>query len=126
MGQSIFVFLHHVFLLPGTPCFRSLPRPFFRILLLLDFPLRGYLHCDIRLCLLVLSTSGERPLLLLYASSLSVNLLATSISLDTVFGLVLPISSTRSERRRPLEKASIALSSETSSAEFLITLQHYI
>jgi hypothetical protein len=46
MGQSIFVFLRHVFLLPGTPCFRSLPRLFFHILLLPDFSLRGYLHCD--------------------------------------------------------------------------------
>jgi hypothetical protein len=73
-----------------------------------------------------LSTSGDHPLLLLYASSLSANLLATSISSDTVLGLVLLISSTRSERRRPLEKASIALSLETSSAEFLITLQHCI
>jgi hypothetical protein len=65
-----------------------------------------------------MSTSGERPLLLLYASSPSVNLLASSINSATVVGLVLPISSARSERRRPAEKASIARSSETSSAEF--------
>jgi hypothetical protein len=36
MGQSIFVFLRHVFLLSEIPSFRSLPRPFFRILLLHD------------------------------------------------------------------------------------------
>jgi hypothetical protein len=47
MGQSIFVFLRHVFLLPRTPCFRSLPHPFFHILLLPNFSLHGYLHCDI-------------------------------------------------------------------------------
>jgi hypothetical protein len=40
----------------------------------------------------------------LYVSSPSVNLLAVSISSDTVLGLALPISSTRSVRRRPLEK----------------------
>jgi hypothetical protein len=33
-GQSTLTFLLHGFLLPGTPCFRSLPRPFFCILLL--------------------------------------------------------------------------------------------
>jgi hypothetical protein len=69
-----------------------------------------------------LSTSGEHPLLLLYASSPLANLLAISISSETVLGFILPISSTRSERRSPAEKASIALSSETSSAEFLMTL----
>jgi hypothetical protein len=72
----------------------------------------------LRLCLLALSSFGERPLLLLYASSPLANLLATSINSDTVLGLALPISSTRSERCRPAEKASIALSSEMSSAEF--------
>jgi hypothetical protein len=46
-GQSTLTFLLHDFLLPGTPCFCSLPCPFFHILLLPDFALRGYLHCDI-------------------------------------------------------------------------------
>jgi hypothetical protein len=59
-------------------------------------------------------------------SSPSANLLASSISSATIVGLVLPISSTRSERRSPAEKASIAHSSETSSAEFLITLHRCI
>ena len=41
---------------------------------------------------------------------------------DTVFGLILPISSTRSLRLNPMMNASIALSSETLTAEFLIRL----
>jgi hypothetical protein len=60
--------------------------------------------------------------LLLHASLPSANLFAMSIRSDTVFGLILPISSTRSPRRNPRVKASIALSSETSTAEFLIIL----
>jgi hypothetical protein len=60
--------------------------------------------------------------LLLHASSLSANLFATSMRSDTVFGLILPISSTRSLRLNPMMNASIALSSETSTAEFLIRL----
>jgi hypothetical protein len=47
MGQSILVFLLPDYLLPGTPCFRSLPRPFFHTLQLSDFALRGYLRCGI-------------------------------------------------------------------------------
>jgi hypothetical protein len=47
MGQSILVFLFHDFLLPGTPCFCSFPRPFFRILQLPNFALCGYLRCGI-------------------------------------------------------------------------------
>jgi hypothetical protein len=58
----------------------------------------------------------------LHASSPSVNLFAISIRSDTVFGLILPISSTRSPRRNPSVKALIALSSETSTVEFLIML----
>jgi hypothetical protein len=46
-----------------------------------------------------------------------VNLLAISINSDTVLGLALPNSSTRSERRRPAEKASTARSSKTSFVE---------
>jgi hypothetical protein len=45
-----------------------------------------------------------------------------SMRSDTVFGLILPISSTRSLRLNPMMNASIALSSETSTAEFLIRL----
>jgi hypothetical protein len=52
------------------------------------------------------------------------NLLAISISSDTVLGLSLPISSTRSDRQSPSAKVSIARSSETFSAEFFIMLQH--
>jgi hypothetical protein len=81
---------------------------------------------DLRLCLLALSTSRERALLLLYASSPLANLFATSINSYTVLGFVLPNSSTRSEWRRPAKKASTARSSETSSAEFLIILHHYM
>jgi hypothetical protein len=40
----------------------------------------------------------------------------------TVLGLILPISSTRSPRRNPSVKASIARSSKTSTAEFLMML----
>jgi hypothetical protein len=61
-----------------------------------------------------------------YASSPSANLLAISISSDTVMGLGLPISSTRSDRRSPSAKASIARSSEIFSAEFFIMLQCYM
>jgi hypothetical protein len=64
--------------------------------------------------------------LLLHASSPSTNLFAMSIKLDTVFGLILPISSTRSPRCNPSVKASIALSSETSTADFLIMLHLWI
>jgi hypothetical protein len=64
--------------------------------------------------------------LLLHASSPSANLFAMSIRSDTVFGLILPISSTRSPRRNPSMKASIALLSETSTAEFLIILHLWI
>jgi hypothetical protein len=46
-GQSTLTFLLHGFLLLGTPCFHSLPRLLFRIPLLPNFALRGYLHCDI-------------------------------------------------------------------------------
>jgi hypothetical protein len=45
---------------------------------------------------------------------------------DIVLGLVLPISSTKSEWRSPSTKASIAHSSEMSSAEFFIMLQCYM
>jgi hypothetical protein len=41
---------------------------------------------------------------------------------DTIFGLILPISSTRSLRLNPIMNVSIALSSETSTAEFLVRL----
>jgi hypothetical protein len=60
--------------------------------------------------------------LLLHASSPSANLFATSMSSDTIFGLILPISLTKSLRLNPMMNASIALSSETSTAEFLIRL----
>jgi hypothetical protein len=60
--------------------------------------------------------------LLLQVSSPSANLFAISIRSDTVFGLILPISLTRSPHRSPSVKASSALSSETSTAEFLIML----
>jgi hypothetical protein len=46
-GQSTLVFLLHDYLLPGTPCFHSLPRPSFHILRLSNFALHGYLRCDI-------------------------------------------------------------------------------
>jgi hypothetical protein len=46
-GQSILVFLLHDYFLSKTPCFHNLPRPFFRILRLSDFALRGYLRCGI-------------------------------------------------------------------------------
>jgi hypothetical protein len=59
---------------------------------------------------------------LLHASSPSANLFATSMRSNTVFGLILPISSTRSLRLNPMMNAYIALSSETSTAEFLIRL----
>jgi hypothetical protein len=74
------------------------------------------------LYLFPLSSSGDRVLLLLHASSPSANLFARSINSDTVLGLIRPISSTRSPRRNPSVKASIALSSKTSTAEFLMML----
>jgi hypothetical protein len=46
-----------------------------------------------------------------------------SMSSATCFGLIHPIYSTRSARRSPIVKASIALSLETSTPEFLIMLQ---
>jgi hypothetical protein len=45
-----------------------------------------------------------------------------SMRSNTVFGLILPISSTRSLRLNPMMNASIALSSETLTTEFLIRL----
>jgi hypothetical protein len=60
--------------------------------------------------------------LLLHVSSPSANLFAMSISSKTVLGLILPISSTRSPRRNPSVKASIARSSKTLTAEFLMML----
>jgi hypothetical protein len=41
-------------------------------------------------------------------------------SADTILGLILPISSMRSDRRSPSAKASIARSSETFFVEFLL------
>jgi hypothetical protein len=64
--------------------------------------------------------------LLLHTSSPSANLFAISIRSDTIFGLILPISSTRSPRLSPTMNASIALSSETSTAEFLMMLHLWI
>jgi hypothetical protein len=49
---------------------------------------------------------------------------AMSINSATVFGLIRPISLTRSARRNPAVKASIILSSETSTVEFLMMLYH--
>jgi hypothetical protein len=49
-----------------------------------------------------------------------------SIRSNTIFILILPISSTRSPRRNPSVKAFIALSSETLTAEFLIMLHLWI
>jgi hypothetical protein len=69
-----------------------------------------------------LSSLGVHVLLLLQAPSPSANLFAMSINSDTGFSLIRPISSTRSAHRSPIVKASIALSSETSTAEFLIML----
>jgi hypothetical protein len=69
-----------------------------------------------------LSSLGDRVLLLLQAFSPSANLFAISIRSDTVLGLIHPISSTKSPRRNPSVKASIALSSETLTAIFLIML----
>jgi hypothetical protein len=57
-----------------------------------------------------------------HASSPSANLFAMSIRSDTVFGLILPISLTRSPRRNPSVIASIALSSKTLTVEFLMML----
>jgi hypothetical protein len=51
-----------------------------------------------------------------------VNLFAISIRSDTIFGLSLPISLTRSPHHNTSVNASIALSSKTSTAEFLIML----
>jgi hypothetical protein len=45
-----------------------------------------------------------------------------SISFDTIFGLIRPIPSTRFAHRSPTVKASIALLSDTSTAEFLMML----
>jgi hypothetical protein len=50
----------------------------------------------------------------------------TTTRSDTVLGLILPISSTRSPRRNPSVKALIALSSETSTAEFSMMLHLWI
>jgi hypothetical protein len=44
------------------------------------------------------------------------------INSDNVLGLICPISSTRSPRRNPSVMVSIALSSETSTIEFLIMI----
>jgi hypothetical protein len=46
-GRSTLVFLLHNYLLPDTPCFHSLPRPFCHITRLSDFALHGCLHCGI-------------------------------------------------------------------------------
>jgi hypothetical protein len=62
----------------------------------------------------------------LQASSPFANLFAISINSDTVFGLIRPIFSTRFARRSTIVNASIALSSETSTAEFLIMLHLYM
>jgi hypothetical protein len=48
---------------------------------------------------------------------------AMSMSSATVFGLICPISLTRSAHRNSIVKASIALLSATSIVEFLIILQ---
>jgi hypothetical protein len=48
------------------------------------------------------------------------------MSSATVFGFIRPISSTKSARWILIVKVSIALSSETSSAEFLMILQRCI
>jgi hypothetical protein len=74
------------------------------------------------LYLFPLSSSGDRVRLFLQASSPSTNLFAMSINSNTVLGLIRPISLTRSPHRNPSVQASIALSSETSNAEFLIML----
>jgi hypothetical protein len=48
------------------------------------------------------------------------------MSSATVFGLICSISLTRSARRNPIVKVLIALSSETSTAEFLMMLHRYM
>jgi hypothetical protein len=48
------------------------------------------------------------------------------MSSDIVLGLFLPISSMKSDQRSSSTKASIARSSEMSSTEFYIMLQHCI
>jgi hypothetical protein len=45
-GQSTLAFLFHDCFYLGTPCFRSLPRPFFHVPRLSDFALCGYPHCE--------------------------------------------------------------------------------
>jgi hypothetical protein len=45
-GRSTLSFLFHDCFCLETPCFRSLPRPFFHILWLSDFVLCGYPHCE--------------------------------------------------------------------------------
>jgi hypothetical protein len=49
-------------------------------------------------------------------------LFALSINSDSVLGMICPISSTRSPHRNPSVKTSIALSLETSTAEFFMML----
>jgi hypothetical protein len=46
MGRGTLAFLLHDCFCLGTPCFCSLPRPFFPILRLSDFALCGYLRCE--------------------------------------------------------------------------------
>jgi hypothetical protein len=74
----------------------------------------------------VSSVIGDRVRLLLHASSPSANLFAMSIRSDTVFGLILPVSLTRSPHCNPSMKASIALLSETSNVEFFIGISIFV
>jgi hypothetical protein len=46
MGQNTSAFLFHNSFCLGTPCFRRLPRPSFRILRLLSCVLGGYPRCE--------------------------------------------------------------------------------
>jgi hypothetical protein len=77
------------------------------------------------LYLFLLSSSGDHVLLLWQASLPSANLFAMSMSSATIFGLICPISSTRSARRSLIVKSSIALSSKTSTAEFLCQIPKF-
>jgi hypothetical protein len=108
------------YLLFETLCFHSLTRSFYHIPRLSDFAFRGCRHCSIFAfaCLFC-------RLLVNVPFCCYTHLLHRRICwlLPLVLGFVLPTSSTRSERRSLAEKASIALSLETSSVEFLMTLQ---
>jgi hypothetical protein len=125
-GQNILAYLICGWFCLGILYSRFLPRLPFHILRLLGCVLRGHPRCETCTFACLLYRLLASAPFYCCKSSPSANLLAISINSDTVLGFVLPNSSTRSEQRRPAEKASTARSSETSSVEFFIILHRWI